>query len=98
MPQSGQLQLIVRSRDDSGNSGVPQSAKTSSISAGISPASSRARNSAWPASRDSTARHCAAVSGRTVIDTWYGCGREPCTRAVTLPAASVNSMTWPRRA
>ena len=98
MPQSGQLQLIDRSREDSGNSGVPQPEKTCSISGGISPASSRARNSAWPARRDSTSRHWAAVSGRTVIDTLYGWGREPWTRAVTLPVASLNSMTWPRRA
>jgi hypothetical protein len=67
--QSGQLQFIVRSRADRGNSGVPQSAKTCSISCGISPASSRARNSAWAASRDSTDRHCALVSGSTVIVT-----------------------------
>ncbi len=76
-PQSGQLQSIPRSPADPGNSGVPQSAKTCSISGGMSPASSLARNNAWLASRDSTARHWAPVSGRTEIDTRYGCGREP---------------------
>ena len=64
-PQSGQLQCISRSAADRGNSGVPHSANTSSISCGISPASSLARNSAWPASRSWTRRHCALVSGST---------------------------------
>jgi hypothetical protein len=89
---------MSRSAADSGNSGVPQSAKTCSISTGISPASSFARNNAWPASRCSTVRHCAAVSGRTPRLTLYGCGRDPWTRAVTLPVVSSNSRTWPLRA
>ena len=89
---------MSRSAADRGNSGVPQSAKTSSISVGISPASSLARNSAWLASRPSTARHCGVVSGSTPMLTLYGCGRDPWTRAVTLPWARRNSMTWPLRA
>ena len=36
---------------------------------GISPASSLARNSAWPASRSWTRRHCAVVSGSTLMRT-----------------------------
>ena len=97
-PQSGQEQDISRSRAYLGNNGVPHAANTSSISCGISPASSLARNSACAPSAAVTERHCAVVSGRTPIRTWYGAGREPCTRARTLPVVSSNSMTWPRRA
>jgi hypothetical protein len=96
--QSGQLHRMSRSVADRGNSGVPHSAKTASISAGISPASSFARNSAWLASRSSTARHCEVVSGSTPMLTLYGCGLDPCTRAMTLPWVSSNSSTCPLRA
>jgi hypothetical protein len=89
---------MSRSAADLGNSGVPHSAKTSSISCGISPASSLARNSAWPASRSCTRRHCAVVSGSTPILTWYGRTRDPCTRAVTFPWASWKPSTCPARA
>ena len=81
-----------------GNSGVPQSANTSSISWGISPASSLARNSAWPASARSTRCHCGMVSGSTWIRTLYGFGRDPCTWAVTYPGEMSKLSTWPRRA
>ena len=89
---------MSRSAADLGNSGVPHEAKISSISAGISPASSFARNSAWLASRRSTSRHCGVVSGSTLMVTLYGCGRDPWTRAVTTPWVSENSTTWPFRA
>jgi hypothetical protein len=61
---------MSRSPADAGNSGVPQAANTSSISRGISPASSLARNRAWAESRASTSRHWAVVSGSTAIRTW----------------------------
>jgi len=89
---------MSRSAGDLGNSGVPHSANTSSISRGISPASSLARNSAWLARRSCTRRHCAVVSGSTPILTWYGRTRDPCTRAVTLPWDSSKSSTCPARA
>jgi hypothetical protein len=66
-PQSGQLHRISRSEADRGNSGVPHSSKTSSISKGISPASSFARYRAAEASRASTTFHCAVVSGSTLM-------------------------------
>jgi len=68
---------------DRGNSGVPHAANTSSISCGISPASSLARNSACAARACSARSHCLAVSGSTLMRTRYGLGRDPCTCAVT---------------
>ena len=96
--QSGQEQDISRSLTVRGNSGVPHSANTSSISRGISPASSLARNSACPARACSTRRHCGVVSGVTWILTRYGLGRDPCTWAVTYPQEISKPSTWPRRA
>ena len=64
-----------------GNSGVPQSAKTSSISGGISPASSLARNSACP---PAPARPAATAGGERRAPRSGPCtapGRDPCTWA-----------------
>ena len=96
--QSGQEQYIDSSAAEAGNSASPSSAKTSSMSSGISPASSFAEYQALAASVRSAASHSGVPNASSPMRTRYGCTRLPWTSALTIPAVTSMERTWPRRA
>lgn len=89
---------VRNSRSVVGKSDAPTSANASSISGGISPDKSLAAKRASLEMRTAIFRHVGFPSVATRIVTRYGRAREPCTRAVTRPAAMAMSRTCPARA
>src|SRR5919197_1148278 len=98
LAQSGQEQRVRMSSWSAGNRLTPAAANTSSICSGISPLSSRAAYSAWLAIWSTTRCHSASLRRWKRIDTSYGLGRLPCTRACTPSAPTSSEVTWPARA
>src|SRR5438270_8627160 len=97
LDQSGQEQLVSRSRSFAGKSDSLVCVKTCSISWGISPASSLA---AKRASRESAcASFFQSAAGKTLIliVMLYGLEDEPCTFALTAPLLMSTFSTWPLR-
>src|SRR5579872_5700742 len=85
LDQSGHEHAVAKAAGDSGNSESKQPRKTSSMSAGISPASNLASQTAFLAIAAVTRSHSLSVSVATVMLTWYGSGRDPWTTALTWP-------------
>ncbi len=71
---------------------------TSSISCGISPASSAAVSDASATNTSATAAHSAFPNAATPTRTPYGRGLLPCTLATAPPVSTSSAMIWPCRA
>jgi len=98
LAQSGQVHELESWLAETGNRDRSQLANTSSMSRGISPASSFAAKTALAAIACSARRQSASPITSTPSRTRYGFGREPCTRASTTPGRTSRSITWPLRA
>src|SRR3972149_1183368 len=96
--QSGQEQSVCKSPLLTGKSDRPAAWKAFSISSGIPPARSFAAKSAWRPRASANRFQFALDRVATLIRTWYGSGREPCTRAETVPLPIAIESTCPRRA
>ena len=88
----------VRSEEDTDFDGRMDTWEYYGSDANGTPVVMRVERDTKGAGKPDTFETYAQQSGSTVIVTLYGAGRDPCTRAVTLPVVSENSITWPRRA